>query len=278
MATLIAIFVHNGKERPAVKRGKKVVAGCIPGLYKQAEHFIGPAGFYYHIAPSEADAKLAEMNRRGIIDIVISPDSDLFTLGACCVVTINVEETKKLRELVVDIYDVEAINLFCLLLWLEMTWIKGYLIVEQSSHWVHTGHVREAQECLQNLKSNIICVLEENPAGTLPNKVPALANFLHFNEFPKHLPLDTFTKPLTSWTCLPNGPPAAASWVPQIVDLGGMAESCCSFLTWDNEEVLGKFMKSVYSSSDVVGQAGLNTLGQSRASEGLGLLNIEPKP
>uniref|UniRef100_A0A0W0FQ83 Uncharacterized protein n=1 Tax=Moniliophthora roreri TaxID=221103 RepID=A0A0W0FQ83_MONRR len=216
------------------------------------------------------------MNRREIIDIVISSDSDLFTLGACCVVTINIEETKKLRELVVDIYYVEAINLSCLLLWLEMTWIKRYLIVEQKM--TSTGHVREAQECLQNLKSNIICVLEENPAGTLPNKVPALANFLHFNKFPKHLPLDTFTKPLTSWTHLPNGPPAAASWVLQIVDLDGMAESCCSFLTWDNEEVLGKFMKSMYPGSDVVGQAGLNTLGQGRASEGLGLSNIKLKP
>ncbi|KAJ3805366.1 hypothetical protein F5876DRAFT_69854 [Lentinula aff. lateritia] len=58
------IFVYDGKERPQIKRGRQAF------------------GYYTHTAPGEADAELAEMCKKGVIDAVFTKDSDLLPFGA----------------------------------------------------------------------------------------------------------------------------------------------------------------------------------------------------
>ncbi|KAJ3913719.1 PIN domain-like protein [Lentinula edodes] len=74
------IFVYNG-ERPRIKRGRQVITR-EPGYYTQARALIEAFGYYAHTAPGEADAELAEMCKRGVIDAVFTKDSDLLPFGA----------------------------------------------------------------------------------------------------------------------------------------------------------------------------------------------------
>ncbi|KAF9540597.1 hypothetical protein CPC08DRAFT_804555 [Agrocybe pediades] len=61
------IFVLDGDERPEFKRGTRVVHEDM-WWTGQAIELLQYFGYYFHRAPGEAEAELAEMNRRGIID------------------------------------------------------------------------------------------------------------------------------------------------------------------------------------------------------------------
>ncbi|KAG6327633.1 hypothetical protein ID866_11456, partial [Astraeus odoratus] len=76
-----AHFVFDGPSRPKVKRG---------GIAKTAPHFpmqhfrelIAAFGFSWHEAPGGAGADLAGLNSRGLIDVVVTEDSDVLAFGA----------------------------------------------------------------------------------------------------------------------------------------------------------------------------------------------------
>ncbi|KAF9526067.1 hypothetical protein CPB83DRAFT_506722 [Crepidotus variabilis] len=79
--TFLPLFVFDGPKRPDFKRGKKInKAGnaLIPGMKNIVEAF----GFEWRMAPGEAEAELAYLNRIGIIDGVLSDDVDNFLFGA----------------------------------------------------------------------------------------------------------------------------------------------------------------------------------------------------
>ncbi|KAK0478833.1 PIN domain-like protein [Armillaria novae-zelandiae] len=78
--TVIPVFVFNGALRPGIKRGKKVRTRA-PWLEKHFKEMIRAFGFYYHDAPGEAEAELATMNKAGIIDMIITEDSDTLVFG-----------------------------------------------------------------------------------------------------------------------------------------------------------------------------------------------------
>ncbi|KAF8966955.1 hypothetical protein BDZ97DRAFT_1806082 [Flammula alnicola] len=75
--TFLPIFVFDGPKRPDVKRGKKINRTShklIPGMKQIVEAF----GFEWRMAPGEAEAELAYLNRIGVIDGVLSDDVDNF--------------------------------------------------------------------------------------------------------------------------------------------------------------------------------------------------------
>ncbi|KAH7870987.1 PIN domain-like protein, partial [Lentinula edodes] len=74
------IFVYDGDGRPLIKRGTRVVAR-ESDYYTHSRKLIKYFGYYSHTAPGEAEAELSDMYKRGIIDIVLSKDSDVFPLG-----------------------------------------------------------------------------------------------------------------------------------------------------------------------------------------------------
>lgn len=91
------IFVYDGDGRPLIKRGTRVVAH-ESDYYTHSRKLIKYFGYYSHTvnvsiqstrimltsqtqAPGEAEAELSDMYKRGIIDIVLSKDSDVFPLG-----------------------------------------------------------------------------------------------------------------------------------------------------------------------------------------------------
>ncbi|KAG6854265.1 hypothetical protein C0991_008958 [Blastosporella zonata] len=81
----LPLFVFDGPKRPEWKRGKKINRTSnklIPGMKAIVESF----GFEWRMAPGEAEAELAYLNRIGIIDGILSDDVDNFLFGATTVI------------------------------------------------------------------------------------------------------------------------------------------------------------------------------------------------
>lgn len=97
------VFVFDGDERPNSKRGH-AVRSTPPWWTGPSQELINHFGFHVHQvcffvsmkfclflnqllsqAPGEAEAELAKLNLLGLIDGVITSDSDIFIFGASCV-------------------------------------------------------------------------------------------------------------------------------------------------------------------------------------------------
>ena len=98
------VVVLDGPLRPGIKRGKKVLSH----EYEDIKHFaalVKAFGFHVHQvgefldsaqglhpliilsqAPGEAEAELAAMNRAGVVDAVLTDDSDILVFGAHSVI------------------------------------------------------------------------------------------------------------------------------------------------------------------------------------------------
>ncbi|KAF9003509.1 PIN domain-like protein [Hymenopellis radicata] len=79
---IVPLFIFDGPERPKLKRGKRVVhsPGWLIGIFKE---LIDAFGFYHLDARGEAEAELAALNYRKLIDLVITDDGDAVIFGTC---------------------------------------------------------------------------------------------------------------------------------------------------------------------------------------------------
>lgn len=74
------VFVFDGDQKPVIKRGVRVVRHKH-FLYKAMVSFIEAFWFEHHTA-AEAEAELALMSSVGVIDAMITDDSDTLLFGA----------------------------------------------------------------------------------------------------------------------------------------------------------------------------------------------------
>jgi Holliday junction resolvase YEN1 len=76
------IFVYDGKNKPLTKRNKTVTAygTCLPN--EMSKKLIHAFRFPYHTAPGEAEAECALLQRKGIVDAVMSQDVDTLMFGS----------------------------------------------------------------------------------------------------------------------------------------------------------------------------------------------------
>ncbi|KAJ7671912.1 hypothetical protein B0H17DRAFT_947990 [Mycena rosella] len=84
-APFLPLFVFDGPKRPNVKRGKKInrsLHALTGGMKQIVESF----GFEWRVAPGEAEAELAYLNRIGVLDGILSDDVDNFLFGATTVI------------------------------------------------------------------------------------------------------------------------------------------------------------------------------------------------
>jgi len=88
------VFVFDGNGRPPFKRGRKVFTRTH-WLAPAFKNFVSAFGFGIHQAPGEAEAELALMNTSGIIDAVITEDSDVLVFGAQAVIRLQNNQLKK---------------------------------------------------------------------------------------------------------------------------------------------------------------------------------------
>ncbi|KAJ3816699.1 PIN domain-like protein [Lentinula raphanica] len=80
-AGICCIFCFDGPERPLYKWDRKVIHREL-SHYKHAETLIKLFGFHAFTAKGDADAELANLNRKGAIDAVLTKDSDVFPFSA----------------------------------------------------------------------------------------------------------------------------------------------------------------------------------------------------
>jgi Holliday junction resolvase YEN1 len=80
------VFVFDGPQRPKEKRGKVVQKYRENSFVKDLKDLITAFGFVVHDALGEAEAEMAKMVQRGILDAVMSDDVDCFVFGATLVI------------------------------------------------------------------------------------------------------------------------------------------------------------------------------------------------
>ncbi|KAJ3770952.1 PIN domain-like protein [Lentinula raphanica] len=108
-AGLKCIFCFDGPERPSFKRGRAVI-NRESSHYKHAQTLIELFGYHVITAQGDADAELAVLNRTGVIDAVLTKDSDVFPFGAICVLRVPPFTSQQSNELVVEVYDAPFIH------------------------------------------------------------------------------------------------------------------------------------------------------------------------
>ncbi|KAF5371482.1 hypothetical protein D9615_009624 [Tricholomella constricta] len=79
------VVIFDGAGRPTMKRRHhvKTAPHALLAAYMQLLTYLG---FQTYIAPGEAEAELAQLNARGLIDAVLTDDVDTFLFGATCVI------------------------------------------------------------------------------------------------------------------------------------------------------------------------------------------------
>ncbi|KAI9816073.1 MAG: hypothetical protein M1832_005156 [Thelocarpon impressellum] len=75
------LFVFDGKHKPVFKRDKRVGANTASLPDFMAKQLIKLFGFPYHIAPGEAEAECALLQRERLVDAVLSEDVDTLMFG-----------------------------------------------------------------------------------------------------------------------------------------------------------------------------------------------------
>ncbi|BGP13347.1 hypothetical protein JCM10213_001466 [Rhodosporidiobolus nylandii] len=80
---VLPLFVFDGPHRPSWKRGQRVGGQVFGGRSPQElKRMFNLLGVQWRDAPGEAEAELAELQKRGEIDVVLSDDVDAFLFGA----------------------------------------------------------------------------------------------------------------------------------------------------------------------------------------------------
>ncbi|KIJ15216.1 hypothetical protein PAXINDRAFT_12129 [Paxillus involutus ATCC 200175] len=75
------LFCYDGPGRPAVKRGTKV-STRDHWMVEPTRRILNAFNIAWIEAGGEAEAELAAMNQRGIVDAILTDDSDVFAFGA----------------------------------------------------------------------------------------------------------------------------------------------------------------------------------------------------
>lgn len=82
---ILPLFVFDGPGRPSLKRGKSI-KGVRHPLQTPFVEMIQAFGFQAIVAPGEAEAELACLNKEGTIDAVMTDDVDALVFGAQVIV------------------------------------------------------------------------------------------------------------------------------------------------------------------------------------------------
>ena len=75
------IFVFDGAHKPAFKRDRPTYPNCASLPNFLTKQLLDLFGFPYHVAPGEAEAECALLQREGIVDAVLSEDVDTLMFG-----------------------------------------------------------------------------------------------------------------------------------------------------------------------------------------------------
>ncbi|KAK6984508.1 flap endonuclease GEN 1 [Favolaschia claudopus] len=219
-------------------------------------------------APGEAEAELAQMNKLGFIDAVITEDSDAFIFGADCVIrklgadiekNIQIFHSRALNVASVGL-DEDGLLLYVLLAGGDYDdGVPGCGANNAQAHarcglghrlrqilvsYAGELHDRELAVWRDQLRAE----LRTNASNLLRNKQAKLAKRIP-DSFPSSRVVDLYTSPYTSWSFKYIGQaPQVEAWVPREPNIHALATFARDKLHWDEEKVKKRFVTVVWPS------------------------------
>ncbi|KAF8176553.1 PIN domain-like protein, partial [Pholiota molesta] len=274
---LTLVFVFDGRERPSIKRDTHVQGSKPPSWMELAKELIAYMGYHYHQAPGEAEAELSALNRLGLIDAVMTSDSDTLVFGASLIFrTITNSKAEYPGQIkvynTVRIADDNGISLtrggFLLIALLcggdyDPSGLQGcgpaiaYGLArcgfgDQLLEGFHQGLT---SEFLDFWRGGLRKELITNSRNFLPSRQPRLASSIPL-DFPDPKVIELYVKPVTSCTP-PYVLPITQLWRPKEPTIYLLTKFCYENFGWRTEETLkakfssllwdGVFSQMIYS-------------------------------
>ncbi|KAL0564329.1 hypothetical protein V5O48_017720 [Marasmius crinis-equi] len=268
-----AVFhlVFDGTDRPKEKRGKQVRTQ-MPVLYRNAEDLATYFGYHPVVTGREADTHLASLSLGGVIDGVISEDSDLLGLGVDRVLRKSrpyLRDERSAKELTYDMYcldDIrertglgqEGIVLVALLTGndtqdgLENCGIETAVQLGQSKlardlvegYRKYSQHPRMLDAFLRSWRSEVSDELLYNTHSYLKKRRPSAAGLITA-KFPNVEVLEHYLN-----SPVPLLPEDIATWnsilKPNLPDIAGIVSFCREHFHWSDAEMLKRFNRNFF--------------------------------
>ncbi|KAG1845308.1 PIN domain-like protein [Suillus subalutaceus] len=257
---LHAVFVFDGLQRLPDK-GRKV-RSSPHWLTHDFQRMLELFGFHWTEAPSEGEAELAAMNTHGVIDAVMTKDSDTLIFGAPCII--------RRDYLNVQVYTEDGLEHGCSLTRGDRLLIAllaggdydggvpgcGIEIAHKVAQHSKIGQMmldaflsltpdefsKRAKELIEDLRLLLTC----DPHNFLERRYKAVADHIPHN-FPQHALLGKYVHPLTSFSATGSGttmlPSDVLSHQP---DLASLANFCRQNFGWDDDAIIEKMYGSVW--------------------------------
>ncbi|RXW20913.1 hypothetical protein EST38_g4935 [Candolleomyces aberdarensis] len=254
----VLVFVFDGPDRPSLKWGKRVGVRDH-WMVHDVQRLVRAFGCYVHMAPGEAEAELAYLNKIGVLDFVFTSDSDVFVFGAVNVIrsaqkTENHDAVQIYTRQNLESYEKGPLNCSAFL-FMALTMGGNYdprglpgCGKAMASSLCHSELAWELEVTIQlslrhtmrsrlsQWRSDLWKTFAKDPNGRLGRRAPKIAASIT-HSFP---PIDTavhYAKPVTSGTDHAFAPDLT-SWVQSLPDTRALCE-----LAWElfNDRDIVKF-------------------------------------
>ncbi|KAJ7679311.1 PIN domain-like protein, partial [Mycena polygramma] len=281
LACITMVFFFDGPGREPIKRGVRVIYRPT-WLEHRMKEMILAFGFYYYDAPGEAEAELAQLNKAGAIDVIITEDSDAFLFGAQCVIRTSgyaafhplvpmliisrpSVQDKSLIFSADSIENTETVQLtrdgllLCALL-LGGDYHSGipgagiaiacalaaHGFGEQLVHIMNSFQGSDLSRHLSTWRNELRLELRTNSSGHLSRRHPRLADTIP-DTFPDVRVVNLYLNPLTSRSTGFTGPlPSPQLWRPSEPSVPRLAAFCSAYFGWNGNDLLKKLNSTLW--------------------------------
>ncbi|KAG2130841.1 PIN domain-like protein, partial [Suillus bovinus] len=251
------VFCYDGNQRPDVKRGHKV-SSREHWMVKPTQRILDVFNTQWIMAAGEAEAQLALMNRAGVIDAVLTDDSDTFVFGAKTVLrnstlsmdTIKMYTAGAIQERIDRCLTGDAFITMAIcccgdydksgLLGCRCETALGLVRCMDNSMLRSAICSNNQGWSLKEWRNIAQCHLLSDPTGKMGRSHPALARSLP-ESFPSADTINSYAHPaVTSLAEVPK------LQLPAPPDLAQLACVIQQFLGWDSKKLLSAFHTTIW--------------------------------
>ncbi|KAG6836757.1 hypothetical protein H0H93_003676 [Arthromyces matolae] len=264
----VFVFVYDGHNKPSVKRGKKVKRTPLWYL-EHVKALLNAFGYRHHQAPGEAEAELARLNSEGLIDAIITDDSDSLVFGAKYVLRrVQKDDIDQYYAYDADtIHDMHHLTHDGLLLFALLSGGDYHAGItgcgektslalsccgfgEMLLHARRTlGNGCDFSGSLTNFRADIRKELQHNTHGYLDRHHSYSTIISQIDDqFPNCQILDLYAFPQTSWMQRsPNPGIDTSTWIHREPVISKITQFCIQRFRWPLKKILSKFQSKLWS-------------------------------
>ncbi|KIK32990.1 hypothetical protein CY34DRAFT_100436, partial [Suillus luteus UH-Slu-Lm8-n1] len=262
---LHAVFIFDGLQHLPDK-GRNI-RSSHHWLTRDFQCMLESFGFPWTEAPSEAEAELAAMNVHGIIDAVITEDSDILIFGAPCIIQ-TVKNDKDYLN--VQVFTEDGLEHGCSLTRGDRLLIAllvggdydrgvpgcGIEIAHKVALHSKIGSMMldaflsmtpdEFSERAKELIEDLHTLLSTDPYNFLEHRYKAVADSIPHG-FPQHAVVSKYVRALTSFSAAGNATVALPSDVSFYQpDLASLTDFCRQHLGWEDDTIIEKMYGGIW--------------------------------